>query len=219
MKEIHPLALFRLSVLGPLVSREQLERGELQGLLRELSGRDYDIPGSSRSRLSEKTLEGWYYAYRHEGLEGLAPKPRADRGRSKILPEVQQAILAAKRANPRRSIRALRALLERAGVVARNELSRSAIHRLLQAHGLSRPMGAPSEPEEHRSFQAEHAGAIWYGDAMGRYDNGPKVAVSGRQRKVYLVSLMDDASRLIPHSLSAPARRPWISRGCSNRRC
>jgi hypothetical protein len=65
-------------------------------------------------------------------------------------------------------------------------------------------MGAPSEPEEHRSFQAEYAGAIWYGDAMGRYDNGPKVAVSGRQRQVYLVSLMDDASRLIPHSAFCP---------------
>jgi transposase InsO family protein len=85
-------------------------------------------------------------------------------------------------------------------VVARNELSRSAIHRLLQAHGLSRPMGAPSEPEEHRSFQAEYAGAIWYGDAM----HGPKVAVSGRLRKVYLVSLMDDASRLITHSAFCP---------------
>ena len=33
MKEIDSTALFRLSVLGPMVSREQLRRGELQQLL------------------------------------------------------------------------------------------------------------------------------------------------------------------------------------------
>ncbi len=30
MNEINPVALFRLSVLGPLISPEQLQRGELQ---------------------------------------------------------------------------------------------------------------------------------------------------------------------------------------------
>ena len=30
MKEIHPMALFRYSVLGPLVSRVELQRGELK---------------------------------------------------------------------------------------------------------------------------------------------------------------------------------------------
>ncbi|NJD24446.1 MAG: transposase family protein, partial [Betaproteobacteria bacterium] len=64
----------------------------------------------------------------------------------------------------------------------------------LQQHGLSR-MAAPV-PEEHRRFVAEHANAIWYGDVM----HGPTVTVKGRRRKVYLVSLMDDASRLIAHS-------------------
>jgi putative transposase len=196
MKDIPPLALFRLSVLGPLVSRERLERGELRAAIRELAARDYDIPGAGRTSLSEKTIEAWYYAYRRDGLEGLTPQPRTDRGASKIRPEVQAALLEAKRANPRRSIRRLRQLLEQDGTVARDELSRSAIHRLLQAHGLSRPTGAASEPEEHRSFEAEFAGSIWYGDVM----HGPTLPLAGGRRKVYLVSLMDDASRLIAHS-------------------
>jgi len=48
MKAVDPVALFRLSVLGPLVSRERLERGELQQIIRELARRDYAIPGSTR---------------------------------------------------------------------------------------------------------------------------------------------------------------------------
>ena len=60
MNEIDPKALFRLSVLGPLISRERLERGELQHSLRELAAREYAIPGSRRRHLGEKTIQGWY---------------------------------------------------------------------------------------------------------------------------------------------------------------
>jgi transposase InsO family protein len=196
MNEIDPKALFRLSVLGPMVSREQLGHGELQQLIRELAQREYAIPGTQRRRLGEKTIQAWYYAWRREGIAGLEPKIRADRGQSKIAPEIQEAILAAKRDNPRRSIRQILRLLEAAGIVAEHSLSRSAIHRLLQQSGLSKLAGSPSLPEEKRSFTAEFAGSIWYGDVM----HGPQVPVKGALRKTYLVSLLDDASRLVAHS-------------------
>ncbi len=196
MKQIDPTALFRLSVLGPLVSRERLERGELQRTLRELAQRQYAIPNSRRTYLGEKTIESWLYKYRREGIDGLAPKTRIDRGRSKIAPALQEAIVAAKRDNPRRSIRQIRQLLQTSGEAARDSLSRSAIHRLLAGHGIARMSGSSSQPEEKRSFVAESAGAIWYGDVM----HGPRVIVDGKPRKVYLVSLFDDASRLVTHS-------------------
>jgi putative transposase len=123
-------------------------------------------------------------------------KPRTDRGSSKIPPALQEAILAAKRANPRRSVRQIVRLLEAAGTVPSKSLSRSAAHRLLQHHGLSQWAGSASQPEERRSFAAEFAGSIWYGDVM----HGPRVPHKGQLRKTYLVSLIDDASRLVAHS-------------------
>ena len=200
MRDIHPMALFRLSVLGPLVSRERLERGELKRLIQELAARDYDIPGSRHSRLSEKTIEAWYYAWRRGELEALTPQPRSDRGHSKLDPALQAAIVQAKRENPRRSINQIRRLLEQSGQVAKGKLPRSSIHRLLKSHGLSRVSGSSSEAQERRTYVAEHAGDIWYGDVM----HGPRVPVAKRLRKVYLVSLMDDASRLIAHSAFRP---------------
>ena len=142
MKDIDAKALFRLSVLGPLVSRERLLRGELQQLTRELSAREYAIPGSKRRHVGEKTIQAWYYAWRREGIDALAAKPRADRGSSKISLAVQAAVLAAKRANPRRSVRQIVRLLEAAGTVPAKSLSRSAVHRLLQQQGLSRLAGS-----------------------------------------------------------------------------
>jgi transposase InsO family protein len=196
MNAVDPQALFRLSVLGPLVSRERLERGEFKRLVAELAEREYAIPNSQRHRLGAKTIEAWYYAWRRLGLDGLVPKPRVDRGRSRIGPALQEAILAAKRDNPRRSTRQILRLLRAEGLPGAQALSRSALHRLLQQHGLSRVASAPGGAEERRSFNAEFAGTIWYGDVM----HGPRVPLEGRVRKTYLVSLFDDASRLVAHS-------------------
>lgn len=196
MKSVNPIALFRLSVLGRLISCEQLARGELQSEIRALAQRQYTIPESDRHHLSEKTIQAWYYRWRKLGIEGLTPKTRLDRGISKIPPTLQEGVLAAKRDNPRRSIRQIKLLLEKSGQVGTQALSRSAIHRLLQLHGLSQLTGSASQPEEKRSFGAEFAGSIWYGDVM----HGPHVPVKGQLRKTYLVSLFDDASRLVAHS-------------------
>lgn len=196
MNDIDAMALFRLSVLGPLVSREQLGRGELKQLIREIAQREYAIPGSQRRRIGDKTIEAWYYVWRREGIAGLVPKARVDRGQSRIDAPIQEAVLAAKRDNPRRSVRQIVRLLEAAGTVASASLSRSAVHRLLQHSGLSRLAGSASLPEEKRSFCAEFAGSVWYGDVM----HGPRVSVKGQLRKTYLVSLIDDASRLVAHS-------------------
>jgi transposase len=163
MKDPDPIALFRLSLLGPLVSRTQLSRGELKATLRELASKEYEIPDSRRRQVAAKTLQVWYYRYQREGLAGLAPKPRSDQGRSKIDAVVQERLVAAKRENPRRSIHMLQQLLEGEGVVPRGTLSRSAIHRFLQRHGLSRPAGADSQPEERRSFlrRARWPALVW----------------------------------------------------------
>ena len=172
MNDLHPVALFRLAVLGPLISREHLEHGELKRLLRELAGRDYDIPASDRCRIGQKTIEAWYYAWRRDGIEALPPKARSDRGQSKLPAAIQAAILDAKRDNPRRSIDQLILLMEHSGLAAYGELPRSSVHRLLQYHGLSRPLGAASEAEEHRSYEARYAGDIWYeADSEGLFQS------------------------------------------------
>lgn len=219
MKELDPVALFRLSVLGPLVSRQSLSRGELKAMLAELASKDYDIPrqvapefdalaggierewphllgGSRRRTIAEKTIQQWLYDYRRAGLGGLAPKRRSDRGETKLSEAAQEFVLSAKQENPRRSIRTLRVMLAQKGFIARGSVSRSAIHRFLKNHGLSRPPGAATEAHERPSFVAERAGDIWYGDVL----HGPRVMLAGRRRKSYLVTLLDDASRLITHS-------------------
>jgi putative transposase len=201
MKQIHPDALFRLSVLGPLASRDHLEKGDLKTTLRELSTKSYAIPNSTRFFLSEKTIAGWYYAWKRGGIDALTPKQRSDSGISKMSEAIQEAICAAKKENPARSLRSIRQLVTASGLPGATKISRSSIHRLLQSRGISNLPRSAAEPVERRTFVAARAGDIWYGDVM----HGPKVMIKGHLCKAYLVSFMDDASRLITHSAFCPA--------------
>jgi len=144
--------------------------------------------GNGSCYLSAKTLEAWYDAWRRGGIEALAPQPRADRGRSLISDGVRKALIEAKRDKPSHSINQVIAQVEARGEVAHCTLARTSVHRLLQAHGLStRAAGEPVT--ERRSFAAEHAGDIGYGDVM----HGPRLVLGGGEHKTYRVSVMDDA--------------------------
>jgi putative transposase len=193
------IALWRLGVLGPLMSA-RLEHGDRRRYFAEAAARTHERPDGTRVSLSERTIEAWYYAYRHGGFDALFPEDRKDRGRSRaISAEVAEYILRIKRERPRRSIRRIIRMLERAHIVRVGELHRSSVHRLLAAHGASaRPLRGPGA--ERRSFLHEHAGDLWVGDAL----HGPVVmAPDGSLRKAYLLSQIDGATRYVPHSYFA----------------
>jgi transposase InsO family protein len=150
-------------------------------------------------KLSPRTIEDWYGDWRRGGFEALLPRVRTDRGRTHIRNQVAELILRAKREKPRRSIRRIIGMLERARVVKRGELSRSSVHRLLAVAGISdRPRRGAAL--ERRSFLPEHAGDLWVGDAL----HGPRVlGPDGKPAKSYLLSQIDAATRYLVHSYFA----------------
>ncbi len=197
--ERRTIALWRFSVLGPLVSA-RLEHGDRRAYFAAAAARTHQRPDGRLVKLSPRTIEDWYMAYRRGGLAALYPRPRNDRGKSRaIASAVADLCLRAKQEKPRRSIRRIIRMLERAGKVRPGELSRSSVHRLLARHGASRrPPRGPSA--ERRSFLCEHAGDLWVGDAL----HGPKViAPDGSLRKAYLLSQIDNATRYVVHSYFA----------------
>jgi transposase InsO family protein len=190
------IALWRLGVLGPLISA-RLEHGDRAEYYAMAAERLHEHPDGRLLQLSPRTVEDWYRAYRRGGFLALFPADRADRGQTRaIRAEVADFVLRAKKERPRRSIKRIIRMLERAHVARPGELSRSSVHRLLAAHGVSaRPVRGPEM--ERRSFIMEHAGDLWIGDAL----HGPMVIAPGSKlRKAYLLSQIDCACRYLPHS-------------------
>lgn len=191
------VALWRVSVLGPLVSA-RLEHGDVRALCEQAAARTHQLPDGRYVEVSWRTVETWYYAYKRGGFTALMPETRSDRGSSRVISaELADLIVRAKREKPRRSVRRIIRMLERAKIVERGELSRSTVHRLLSRHGASaRP--DREHAHERRSWMSEHAGDLWVGDVM----HGP-VAIAPDQvlRKTYLISEIDSATRFVPHSV------------------
>ena len=195
-KPIQPMALFRLTVLGPLASRAGLKRGEATTIIRQLASLRYDIPDSKRTHLSEDTIARWYSLWKRGGIDALNPNTRLDKGKTQLPSEVQEALLSYKKDNPSRSINTLIDLIESKGIASKKTISRASVHRFLQQQQASKRILADIHTIERRSFVAEHAGDIWQGDVL----HGPTIQTPDGLKKTYLVSLMDDASRLIAHS-------------------
>ena len=131
------IALWRLAILGPLVSA-RLEHGDRRTHFTRAAELEYEKPDGERVHVAARTIEDWYYAYLEGGWKALMPSARDDRGTSRaIRPEIAAKLIAAKRKKPRRSIGLLIKCFVRLRWVKKDELKRSTVHRLLQANALS----------------------------------------------------------------------------------
>ncbi|MFH0810263.1 MAG: helix-turn-helix domain-containing protein [Pseudomonadota bacterium] len=188
------IALWRMGVLGPLVSA-RLERGDRGKLFAEAAGRTYEDQDGERVNLSASTVETWYYRWRQGGFEALKPKSRSDLGYSRAIPpEIAKTIMDLKRENPRRSIRRIIRMMEREGLIRVGQVSKSSVHRLLKTYDLSARSAGRYETER-RAFRPAQAGDLWMGDVM----HGPLVlAPDNRVHKSYLHLFLDSAVRFLP---------------------
>ncbi len=187
------IALFRLGVIGDLLSRE-LSRGELAEELLARSQRRYRPPGASRTRTYHvKTLQRWYYAAKKESPSALQPEARS-KGHARSLSEEQRQFLLEMR-KAHRSAPAELILSEaiRHGVVAKGAVSVSTLRRHFAQANLSRVSRkrADRADVQRRRWQAANPGDLWHGDVCHLV----LVDDLGKPRRVLVHGLLDDASR------------------------
>jgi transposase InsO family protein len=187
------VAIFRAMVIGPVVQRS-FSHGELAAGLRELSQQRFRPPEADSSRtFSVPTLERWVYAYRQEGLAGLRPRPRSDRGFAQDIPdELRELLLDIRREHCNASVPLIRQTLIDEGRMDPDLVSEPTLRRLFAAHGLPRRAARPEGGDRGRlRWQTERPGALWHGDVchLTRCDLG------GQTIPVRIHGMLDDASR------------------------
>jgi putative transposase len=196
MNDMSPrdIALWRFSILGPLVSA-RLEYGDRRELFAAASERFYEHPTRGRKvRVSARTIENWYYAFKAKGIAGLEPQPRADKNvTTAVSPQLAELIIRAKTAKPKRSAPQILRILARARKIPPSGLSKSTVLRILRRAGVCTARPREHADKERRAFLPEHAGDLWIGDAM----HGPRVVEGNKRRKTYLLSIIDVATRYI----------------------
>lgn len=192
------IARFRFGVISDLVGAVRLEPGEAAGIIRQKSEQRYNIPHSDRTRISGPTIRRWILRYEAGGrkLSTLYPANRADQGKSRrVDDETVAALTRLKKQKPTVPvIRIMQEMEEKSLISPGITLCQSTAYRILKGHGLTR--GTASAKIDRRRFEAEYPNDIWQSDVM----HGPAVESDGKMRKTYLIAVLDDHSRLLPHA-------------------
>ncbi len=128
------VALFRYSVISEAVGRylSPTERGLV---VRALASRAWASPEGEEHCYSRSTLDRWIAAYHRDGLAGLSPVRRADKGTGRVSPELMAEAVRLRRAVPTRSAAQITDIIARAHGVL---LSERTVRAHLARSGVSR---------------------------------------------------------------------------------
>lgn len=191
------VAVFRYGVIHEFVSGAELSYGEQERLLNEKSSRKWLIPYSSRTRISRSCIRSWIKKFQdgNNNLESLYPSPRNDKGISRAMDEdTCLSLISLKKERPQITLPELIEKMNKRDLVTPGIiLNPTTVHRFLTSQGL---MKRQAVKKDRRKFEAELPNDLWQSDVM----HGPKVEVDGRHKKTYLIAIIDDHSRLIPHA-------------------
>ncbi len=207
-------ARFRFSVVGALLSAPPVPGG-LRRAIVELAAREWRHPVRDESvRFAYPTIERWYHIARRatQPIAALRKRVRKDHGHSRALGEaIIEALRAQHRLHPQWTVRLhydnLAALVEADPKLGRLS-SYSAIRCYMKNHGLERARskrrhdrpGDDRTPACHvrreiRSYEHDHAGALWHLD----FHISSRITVvleSGVRVKPVLLGILDDCTRL-----------------------
>lgn len=191
------IAVFRFGVIHEFVGGAVLDYGEQERLLGDKCARKWQIPCSSRTRISRGAMLSWIKCYKEScgRLEALYPKDREDRAKSRAVDEnTAENLIALRKSMPQATVPVLIKLMEKRRLVSPGtRLKATTVYRFLHSHKLMRPS---TRHPDRRKFEAELPNDLWQSDVM----HGPLVTAEPRQKKAYLIAFLDDHSRLVPYA-------------------
>ena len=184
------VALFRFSLIAPILNNTFSEP-TIKAYLEGICAKVYDVPHYGKREYAPSTIKSWYIDYRKNGIEGLYPCQRNDKGNSRVLNEAaKKYIIDVKVSSPQRSSKSIYHELIARGMVSTGDVSLSTVQRFVQKRGLNK---LKATIKDRRTFEMEFPGDCWQTDIS----TGPYLNIGGKKLKTYLIAFIDDASRAV----------------------
>lgn len=191
-EQTQEIALMRYSVISPLISGLQDNYSSHEAFFRDASAKGIIAPDGTKKHYAPTTIKKWYNHYNQGGFDALIPSSRADLGKPRKLDdELQEQIKYLKSNYPRMSAAAIYRQLRDNGSIRPEDLSESTVNRYLNSLALEMKTATN---QDMRRYERPHINEVWCGDSSV----GPYLKTAdGKKHKVYLIALIDDASRFI----------------------
>ena len=188
----HNIALMRYSVISPVISGLWEDYSSLTAFFNDASAKGVLAPDGSVKHFAPQTIERWYRNYKKGGFDALIPTGRVDQGQPRKLDaELQEQIKYLKSNYPRMSAAAIHRQLQANGSIKAGSVSESTVNRYVNQLALEMKT---TTNRDMRRYERPHINEVWCGDSSV----GPYLKTSdGKKHKVYIIALIDDASRFI----------------------
>ena len=190
-------AVKRMQIIGPLLA-DGIDDGQ-RALLRQQICQQYHI--------SERTLRRYVAAYRQNGYEGLDRRPVVPQASTRISPEILEQALILRREAPARSVLQIIRILEAEELVSPGEIKRSTLQRALSDRGFSTAQMRlyTGNGLAARRFEKRHRCQLWQADI--KYGPYLPIGKGGKKQQVFLVAIIDDATRFVVHARFYPDQK------------
>ena len=188
----HDKALMRYSVIAPAILGLSDEYESLSAFFSDAAQKGVITPDGKRRVYSASTIERWYHDYKTGGFDALIPGNRSDAGKSRKLDEdVQERIRYLKGQYRRMSATDIYLKLIEDGDINKTDVSLSTVNRFINNLAL---VERTTNNKDMRRYERPHINEVWCGDSSV----GPYIKLDdNRKHKVYIIALIDDASRFI----------------------
>ncbi len=191
-KDLHELALFRFSLIAPVVNDTFDACSQMQ-FFRDIAAKTHTLPDGKPVKFSAGAIKKWFLLYKKGGFDALIPKTRNDIGKPRVLDSMCiEKIHALKEKYPYITGKLLYQKLVEEGYIKVTNTSLATVLRYIRENNLKRNQIAPVD---RRAFEMEFANDCWQSDTT----HGSVIKVNGLKRQTYLIVFIDDASRLILH--------------------
>ena len=186
------IALMRYSAIAPAITGTLDSYVSLSAYFRDVSANGIKTPDGQIRHYAASTLEKWYSAYKKSGFDALVPASRSDCGTSrKIDDALEEEIRYLKQNYPRLSAAAIYRQLQDKGSIRKGDLSEATVLRFINQMALREKL---TNNQDLRRYERPHINEVWCGDSSA----GPFLKTpDGKKHKVYVIALIDDASRFI----------------------
>ena len=186
------IALMRYSAIAPLITGLSDDYKSLSAFFNNASVKGVIHPDGTIKHYAPGTIKKWYRNYKEGGFDALLPAGREDQGKPRKLDDgLQEQIKYLKTNYPRMSASAIYRQLRDNGSIKNGEVSESTVNRYINL--IAAQMNTTTN-RDMRRYERAHINEVWCGDSSV----GPYLKTSdGKKHKVYIIALIDDASRFI----------------------
>ena len=190
-KEMIEIASIRLALIAPVINNTFTEESKM-AYYRRVAENPVKLPNGKTVMYSPGTLSNWESDYNRCGFDALLPKSRSDIGQTRKLNDVTiEQIYTLKTTFPKINATLIYHKLIEDGLINEKDVSLSTIQRFIKNNDLKSARSI--NMKDRKAFEEEFATGMYQGDTC----YGPYITEDGKNRRTYLIMLIDDKSRLI----------------------